>query len=695
MSKKFYLLICFSFLVCSAFCQLITVSDTLHQINGAASPFNPSNDYTYGQTIYLQSEIQGSGTITALTYYYAGNKLTNSDSITIYMKNSGKKYFLGDGIFVDINSFQTVFNGKITYSTIPGPVTITLNQSFAYNSDGNLIIAVNEPRPGNDFVVASTPTWFNGYSRLINNHDRSYYITDLNQINPVYVQNQPPFTYTSPGGTGGLANVTLHGLTPLPCQSPKNIRFTNINHDNAKVLWHPPANAPITTQYDLYYSTNDIDPTISSSLPFTNISDTQQVITGLQPTTNYKVWLRSSCGGGSHSVWTLVDSFKTICAPTPIPTLAEQFDVWLPNCWATAVGQLTVAGSQLLYADYTASQYWSWREWRNVTGSTNKAANTSLSNGPKYYWLVSPPYDLGSGNNKSIEFDMALTQNYNVQPTTLDNDDTIAVVISTDNGTTWRKADVLQIWTASQTIAFNGQHVIIPLGSYSGVIRIGFYSQSQTYTGTVANLPRIFVDNVKLSVVQPVTLLSFTGQKQDSRNLLQWRTATEQNNRGFELQKLANGIDFISIAFVPTKASIGGNSTALLSYNYSDTKPFTGNNYYRLRQIDFDGKSTLSNVVLIKGSRGNELMLSAIYPNPTSKTLHVVINAPTLQTAQLLITDLAGRSVQQQTTALQSGDNNLNVNVVPLAKGVYILKLLCSPANDGGCEAAVGKFVKE
>ncbi len=189
----------------------------------------------------------------------------------------------------------------------------------------------------------------------------------------------------------------------------------------------------------------------------------------------------------------------------------------------------------------------------------------------------------------------------------------------------------------------------------------------------------------------PVTLLDFTGQKQDNRNLLQWRTATEQNNRGFELQRSANGIDFSSIAFEPTKAGSGGNSTALLSYSYSDTKPFIGNNYYRLKQIDFDGKATLSNVVLIKGSKSNELMLSAIYPNPASKTLHVVINAPASQTAQLLITDLAGRSVQQQTINLQPGDNNLDVNVSTLAKGVYILKVVCAD----GCEAAVSKFVKE
>ena len=696
MFKETYLLIFFFFIVSYSYCQSITISDTANASNGLGTPYDASNDYHYGQAIYLKNEIQGTGTVIGLTYYYLGTKLTNSDSITVYMKNSGKKFFSGDGIFLDINTFQKVFNGKINYTTIPGPVNITLNQPFSYNSDSNLIIAVNEQQTGNDYVNASIPTWFDGFYRNYNGNDRVLSIYDLNPLDPFVVQNKPPFSYIYSGS--GLANVTLHGLTPLPCQSPKKVRFTNINHNNVKVVWSAPSVGNTPAGYDLYFSTDQTDPTAATIISFTNITDTFKVITGLQPTTNYKVWLRSSCGTSLKSVWTLVDSFTTICAPTPIPTPAEPFNVWLPNCWRTAEGSLQSNVSQLTYAAYTASQYWAWREWRNVTGSGNKAANVALSGG-KYYWLISPPYELGNSGNKSLEFDIALTKNYNVQQTTLDNDDTVSVVISTDNGTTWSRAGVLRSWTASQTISFTGQHVIIPLSNYNGAVRIGFYGSSLTYNGTVANIPRIFIDNVQITGVMPVTLLSFTGRRSSLSfgegrgevvNLLQWRTATEQNNRGFELQRSANGIDFSSIAFVPTKAN-GGNSNAEVSYQFVDKRPMAAGGYYRLKQVDFDGKFTYSSIVFIKGEPVTELSISSLYPNPAQSQLNVLLQSPAAQKVQLIITDLAGKIVQLQTLQLQKGDNNKTVNVAALAKGIYVVKVICGK----GCEAAVNKFVKE
>lgn len=188
----------------------------------------------------------------------------------------------------------------------------------------------------------------------------------------------------------------------------------------------------------------------------------------------------------------------------------------------------------------------------------------------------------------------------------------------------------------------------------------------------------------------PITLGNFTGVKDGMVNVLQWTTTTEQDNKGFELQRSIDGSEFSTIAFMPTKA-YDGNSNSMLRYNYTDAKPFAGNNYYRLKQIDKDGKATLSNVVLIKGDATGQLVLSALYPNPVKQTLNVVLNAPTAQQLQLLVTDIAGKKVQQQILQVQKGDNTKAVNVVALQKGTYIIKVICST----GCEASVGKFVKE
>ena len=87
------------------------------------------------------------------------------------------------------------------------------------------------------------------------------------------------------------------------------------------------------------------------------------------------------------------------------------------------------------------------------------------------------------------------------------------------------------------------------------------------------------------SITLPVSLINFKGERNSFRNVLSWTTLTEQNNRGFELQRSANGTNFSTPAFIASKA-FSGNSNLSLSYKYEDVKPFTGSCYYRLKQID-------------------------------------------------------------------------------------------------------------
>ena len=700
MSKQFYLFILSTLLFTSVFSQSISIADSAKQVGGSASPYATANDYSYGQTIYLQSEIQGSGNITALTYYYDWSSLSNSDSLLIFIGNTNKQYFDFDELVLT-SSMQKVFQGKLSNYTIPGPVKIILDNPFYYNGSGNLVIAVNEKRPGNSFISSTSTDWYQGYQGNIRNKQRAHTLSDLNLMDPYIVETKPSGTYIGASGSGTIANVTLHGLTPLPCQSPRKVRFTNINHNNATVVWSAPRNATSTTKYDLYFSLNQTEPTAATTLSFQNIADTFQLITGLQPTTNYKVWVRSNCGAGLTSIWTLLDSFTTICAPTPIPTPTESFTTWLPNCWRTATGELSTS-TQLTYAEYSASQYWSWREWRNVTGSTNFAPTGSFGDN-SYRWLISPTYDIGNTGNKSLEFDIALTKNTSSSQGFFDADDKVIAIISTDNGTTWATAKILRQWVYPTFIASAGQHIVIPLNSYSGLVRIAFYVSSQTL-GSLSDIKRVFIDNVQISGSLPVTLLEFTGKKTSpqplsggegqylSANLLQWRTATEQNNRGFELQRSVNGIEFSTVSFVPSKAN-RGNSTNELSYTYTDRSPFAIHNcYYRLKQIDYDGKFTYSNIVFIQGEGVTQLSIASLYPNPTNERLNLLITSPNSdKQVTLLVADIAGKVVKQQTLQLQKGSNNQVVDVAGLAKGIYLIKLVCA----NGCEAGVSKFVKE
>ena len=188
----------------------------------------------------------------------------------------------------------------------------------------------------------------------------------------------------------------------------------------------------------------------------------------------------------------------------------------------------------------------------------------------------------------------------------------------------------------------------------------------------------------------PVRLVDFKGERIGAKNQLSWSTASEQNNRGFELQRSADAENYSTLTFVQSKA-VNGNSSSALSYQFADEKPFAGNSYYRLKQVDFDGKSTYSNIVLIKGVRTSAITMSAVYPNPVREILKVILSAPNNNTVRLIVTDVAGKVVLQKAADVIMGDNNLSVNVGNLPSGSYMIKAVCA----NGCETTVSKFVKQ
>ncbi|MGN6533844.1 MAG: T9SS type A sorting domain-containing protein [Ginsengibacter sp.] len=188
----------------------------------------------------------------------------------------------------------------------------------------------------------------------------------------------------------------------------------------------------------------------------------------------------------------------------------------------------------------------------------------------------------------------------------------------------------------------------------------------------------------------PITLLSFRGEHSGNKNILNWSTANELNNSGFEVQYSFSGTDFRKLSFVNSKA-INGNSNSVLNYQYIQDKAPGGNVYYRLMQKDKDGQTSYSNVILIKGDKINFLSLDMLYPNPAKNKLNLIISSPENNNISIIITDLAGKKVYQQPFSIVNGGNNLDLDISKLPAGTYFLKAGCSD----GCKTSVSKFVKE
>ncbi len=188
----------------------------------------------------------------------------------------------------------------------------------------------------------------------------------------------------------------------------------------------------------------------------------------------------------------------------------------------------------------------------------------------------------------------------------------------------------------------------------------------------------------------PITLANFSGVREAGNNILNWSTANETNNKGFELERSANGEKFSSIASIASKAE-NGNSSSVLYYSYTDEKPLTGTNYYRLRQIDFNGKESYSNIVVLKSASIVKAEISRVYPNPVEAQLNLVLNTPSSEKVQIRITDLVGKVISEKVLQTNQGDNNVQFNTSNLSRGTYLIKVYSS----SNSEMSTQKFIKQ
>ncbi|MCF8244246.1 MAG: BspA family leucine-rich repeat surface protein, partial [Saprospiraceae bacterium] len=155
-------------------------------------------------------------------------------------------------------------------------------------------------------------------------------------------------------------------------------------------------------------------------------------------------------------------------------------------------------------------------------------------------------------------------------------------------------------------------------------------------------------------VVLPVELVSFQAERQNrDAALLTWRTASELNNEGFDIERSSDGRNWETLSFVPGH----GTTQAEQSYAYTDEQPLPGVNYYRLRQVDFDGKMEYSDIrsVMMEGSTNG----IAVYPNPVKDgLLNVDFAAEQEGTATLRIFDASGKLLHREVLANQHNQTN-------------------------------------
>ena len=185
--------------------------------------------------------------------------------------------------------------------------------------------------------------------------------------------------------------------------------------------------------------------------------------------------------------------------------------------------------------------------------------------------------------------------------------------------------------------------------------------------------------------VLPIELLSFEGRRlNEDQVMLNWETMNEFQNKGFEVQRsLSNERSFAPVAFVPSQSAV---ATAY-SYQLPDNNSYMGISYYRLKQVDLDGRFTFSKTIAIKGY-GKQTTLS-IFPNPVTLQVHAEIFALKKTKATLLLSDAAQRTLLVKNIVLNKGLNQFTVPAAHLTAGVYLLRVIPEQG-----KALVSKFIK-
>ena len=170
----------------------------------------------------------------------------------------------------------------------------------------------------------------------------------------------------------------------------------------------------------------------------------------------------------------------------------------------------------------------------------------------------------------------------------------------------------------------------------------------------------------------PVELSSFIAVAEKDRVLLQWRTETEVNNHGFELERSMDGNYWDKITFVQGH----GNSNSPQNYSFTDNYPPFGKIYYRLKQVDNDGKFEYSNIINVNLNSATDLVLSQNYPNPFNPTTLIEYSLPKNSQVSLKIYDIIGREVATLKNEFQNaGKHSVTFNGSDLASGIYFYVL--------------------
>lgn len=183
----------------------------------------------------------------------------------------------------------------------------------------------------------------------------------------------------------------------------------------------------------------------------------------------------------------------------------------------------------------------------------------------------------------------------------------------------------------------------------------------------------------------PVELVSFTANTNGDVVVINWTTATEVNNYGFEIQRTLSGSEvWETLGFVTGH----GNSNSPNDYSFVDATDLSGAVSYRLKQLDTDGSFQYSSVIEVSTTLSKEFVLEQNYPNPFNPTTVISYSIPTASHVSVMVYDVLGNLISTLVNRNQEASNySISFDASNLSNGVYFYKI------QAGSYSAIKKMI--
>ena len=388
-------------------------------------------------------------------------------------------------------------------------------------------------------------------------------------------------------------------------------------------------------------------------------------------------------------------------------TLVNTVDTWfshshnffIDNGFAYVVGTDNGGGMHILdlsdpvnpteTAYYTASGYihdlYVWNDTVVVcTGNTFELVDASNKNNPQLISASpsSPGYPHSGWMTEDKRYFFGTEEGNQVDITVWDLQDRTSwdLVVSsweTNSGATVHNLFILGNY--AHISYYSDGYVVLNISDPEAPILAGEYSTSSLW-GCYPYLPSgiticsdmnngLYVFMFDLPI--PVELTSFTAVISERNIILNWSTATETNNLGFEVQRKSDG-DYRTIGFVDGY----GTTTEIQNYSFADIKLVTGLYHYRLKQIDFDGKFEFSEEIEVEFLIPAKFVLKQNYPNPFNPSTQIRYSIANSEFVNLTVYNSLGEKVAGLVNESKpAGEYTVTFDAGNFSSGIYIARI--------------------